>query len=61
MAQLDLHLTLSSPANVYESGMDLSAEFTTDKESNARTAVLNNWPTNNSAAGWSMGAYELDQ
>ena len=44
----DWHLTDESPAAVREGGMDLSGDFTTDRDGNPRTAP------------WSMGAYEKD-
>lgn len=46
----DFHLILSTPANIYEGGIDLSSEgIVVDKDGNPRTAPF------------TMGAYELDQ
>ncbi|MBN2536234.1 MAG: DUF1565 domain-containing protein [Spirochaetales bacterium] len=56
----DFHLTASSPIEVRQGGLDLSAQFTEDKDGNKRTAVLSGSPANEDAAGWSMGAYESD-
>ncbi|MEK6698072.1 MAG: Ig-like domain-containing protein [Nitrospirota bacterium] len=44
----DWHLTASSPTSVSRGGLDLSAQFTTDKDGASRTAP------------WSIGAYERD-
>jgi len=48
MADNDWHLSSSSPAGVTQGGLDLSADFTTDKDGVTRTVP------------WSMGAYEQD-
>ena len=63
----DYRLTGTSPAEILRGGLDLSADFTAlgltaiDLQGTGRTAVLGTpTPTNTGAAGWSMGAYELD-
>jgi len=48
MGDNDWRLTASSPTEVTQGGLDLSAEFTTDKDGVTRTAP------------WSIGAYEQD-
>jgi len=42
------HLSVFTPVEVYESGLDLSDSFTTDRDGVTRTHP------------WSMGAYEKD-
>jgi Bacterial Ig-like domain len=48
MADNDWHLTPTSPTGVTQGGMDLSTDFTDDKDGVTRTVP------------WSMGAYERD-
>ena len=55
------HLTASSPVEVRQGGLDLSAQFADDKDGNTRTTMVTGSPTNEGAAGWSMGAYECDE
>ena len=57
----DWRLTASNLANIYEGGLDLSTDFSYDFDGVTRTAVMNYTPTNANAAGWSIGAFELDQ
>jgi hypothetical protein len=47
-ADADWHLSVTSPASVKFGGLDLSVDFTTDKDGVERTAP------------WSIGAYEQD-
>jgi hypothetical protein len=47
-ADADWHLNASSPAAVKFGGLDLSVDFSTDKDGIQRTAP------------WSIGAYEKD-
>lgn len=56
----DYHLTEDSPVNTRQGGLDLSDQFTEDKDGNPRTAERTGNPTNDGAAGWSIGAYEFD-
>ncbi|MDY6969427.1 MAG: Ig-like domain-containing protein [Spirochaetota bacterium] len=62
----DWHLQASSPVNVRQGGLDGVAEvwgFTTDKDDETKTNLIDGpdgSPTNDNAAGWSMGAYECD-
>lgn len=56
---IDLHLKASSPCDVREGGLDLSALFTTDRDGATRTASLTCGPANSGAQGWSIGAYEF--
>jgi hypothetical protein len=65
MGDNDWHLTDSSPSDVRQGGIDCVAagwtDFTTDKDGNTRTNIIQEPPPSNSGAGgWSMGAYERD-
>ena len=61
MEDNDWHLGLGAPDDVKHGGLNLSTNFTTDKDGNPRTAVLgDSSPLNAGAAGWSIGAYEYD-
>lgn len=55
---IDFHLQASSPCDVRQGGLDLSALFTIDRDSVPRTAIPTCGPVNSGAAGWSTGAYE---
>jgi len=57
----DWRLSAVNSADIYEGGLDLSTDFSYDFDGVMRTAVMNNTPTNANAAGWSIGAFELDQ
>lgn len=57
----DWRLSAVNSADIYEGGLDLSTDFSYDFDGVMRTAVVNNTPTNANAAGWSIGAFELDQ
>jgi len=56
----DLHLQLLSPLDIRGGGRDLSADFLNDLGGFVRTSSTPEGATNPGAAGWSMGAYEID-
>lgn len=56
----DWHLGAGVAEELREGGLDLSSIFADDFDGAARTAIITGTPSNPNAAGWSMGAYELD-
>lgn len=56
----DYHLQTGTPVNTRQGGLDHTSTITIDLEGTSRTATLSGSPTNDGAAGWSMGAYEKD-